>query len=252
MNDPSLVDHFIEKGVMLRRLMGLPEWAVFISQQIEPIIKSLKESYPWDLLELHNPWSRAGTRVDSWGFLDICQANEILNVLSSLIGPDIILFDSVILPNVILGDNNTTDLHDDAVFFPVDPLTGVVIRILIETKSDQKLQFRYRPIPGSCKNSDGHDQLLDITGEQVVIHHPAVRYRYECNQSSTYPLEYVIRYLPSISLYIRDPAHPTQRVLMENYPLVNYTRKPLWLVCGVDRAANDFVTGFQPSAGQWT
>ncbi len=79
-----------------------------------------------------------------------------------------------------------------------------------------------------------------------------MRYWYELNQSSIYPLEYVIRYFPATSSYIRDPVHPTQRILMENYPLVNYTRKPIWLVCGVDRAANDFVTGFKPLAGQWT
>ena len=252
MNDPSSIDHFIEKGVTLRRLIGLREWAVFISQQIEPIIKSLKINHPWDLLELHNPWSRAGIRVDSWGFLDICQTDEILNVVSSLIGPDIILFDSLILPNVIIDGKNKSDLLDDAVFFPVDPLAGVVIRIPIETKPDQNLQFRYQPITGSRKSSDGLEQLLDVIGEHAIIHHPGVRYRYEFNQSSIYPLEYVIRYFPATSSYIRDPAHPTQRNLMENYPLVNFIRKPLWLVCGIDKAENDFVTGFQSLAGQWT
>ncbi|MBO9711677.1 hypothetical protein [Sphingomonas sp.] len=61
----------------------------------------------------------------------------------------------------------------------------------------------------------------------------------------------LIRYLPAASRFVRDPGHPAHIAQMEAEPLVDRTRRPLWLVRGRDRAANDFVTGFALAAPCW-
>jgi hypothetical protein len=65
-------------------------------------------------------------------------------------------------------------------------------------------------------------------------------------------VDYVIRYLPSTARYNRDPTYPPNRRAAERAPLINFTRRPIWLVRGVDRADNDFVTGFASTIGQWS
>src|ERR1700680_3981736 len=49
---------------------------------------------PWHYWELHNPWSRAGTVYDSWGFLELCQAPALLDPGTALVGPVIGFFGS--------------------------------------------------------------------------------------------------------------------------------------------------------------
>ncbi len=65
-------------------------------------------------------------------------------------------------------------------------------------------------------------------------------------------VDYVIRYLPATARYNRDPTFPPNRRAAERAPLINFTRRPIWLVRGVDRADNDFVTGFASTIGQWS
>jgi hypothetical protein len=62
---------------------------------------------------------------------------------------------------------------------------------------------------------------------------------------------YVLRYMPGTSHFNRDPLFEANRYAAEHRPLVNYTKRPLWLVRGEDRGANDFVTGFSVRVGQW-
>lgn len=65
-------------------------------------------------------------------------------------------------------------------------------------------------------------------------------------------VDYVIRYVPATAHYNRDPTFLPNRRAAERAPLINFTRRPIWLVRGVDRAGNDFVTGFASTVGQWS
>jgi len=65
-------------------------------------------------------------------------------------------------------------------------------------------------------------------------------------------IDYVIRYMPATARYNRDPTYGPNRRAAERAPLVNFTRRPVWLVRGADRAGNDFVTGFASTVGQWS
>jgi len=65
-------------------------------------------------------------------------------------------------------------------------------------------------------------------------------------------VDYVVRYMPATARYNRDPTFGPNRCAADRAPLINFTRRPIWLVRGVDRANNDFITGFASTVGQWS
>jgi hypothetical protein len=87
---------------------------------------------------------------------------------------------------------------------------------------------------------------------RIVVHPVDLRYRYCGVTPQDGPFEYVIRYFPATSKYLRDQCSNFYRKLNVLVPLQNYADRPLWLVRGADRADNDFVTGFRQKAGHWT
>lgn len=91
---------------------------------------------PWHYSELHNPWSRAAEIHDAWGFLDLCQMPEIIALVTPLIGPDIILYDSQLAPDPWPAPPQEDTPDDawqcDAERCPVAPLAGAVVRIAFD------------------------------------------------------------------------------------------------------------------------
>ena len=69
----------------------------FLEMQRERLLAQIP-SRPWYFWECHNPWSRAARIVDSWGLLDLCQDTAILDMVTAIAGPDIILYDSQFSP----------------------------------------------------------------------------------------------------------------------------------------------------------
>lgn len=113
----------------------------------------------------------------------------------------------------------------------------------------------------------GPDIILwdsEFVGGPAAVHHdpalwpldppPGITLRAAVADGATVAggVDYVIRYMPATARYNRDPTFPPNRRAAERAPLINFTRRPIWLVGGVDRAGNDFVTGFASTIGQWS
>ena len=185
-------------------------------------------------------WGRAGTAYDSWGFLDLCQSPLVLDLVTSLMGPDIVLFDSEWLPNP------WRSFESDAHRFAVDPIQGLTVLLCVGTEQNTATYLEFWN-----DASHGPVSLQLEPGELLAVdcHLP---YDVRSVSKAPDPTLYAVRYFPATSRYIRDPAAAVQRALTERYPLLNHARLPLWLVHGEDRADNDFVTGFNVRAGYWT
>jgi hypothetical protein len=224
---------------------GLPEPKLeFLRQQAAKVRAAGGAVRPWHYWELHNPWSRAGTVYDSWGFLELCQAPALLDPVTELIGPDIVLFDSGWLPDPSSTwgagtDAADPDLSSDAVRFPVEPLGGATVLVAFAKETHTGLSV-----------DSGSIQLPFGSGVVCALE-ARVAYRVCGLDEAGLPSVYVVRYFPGTARYLRDPALAVHRDLTERYPLLNYARLPLWLVRGEDRAENDFVTGFSVRAAYW-
>jgi hypothetical protein len=224
---------------------GLPEATLeFLRQQAAKFRAAGGAVRPWHYWELHNPWSRAGTVYDSWGFLELCQAPALLDPVTELIGPDIVLFDSGWLPDPSLTrgagpDTAYPELSSDAPRFPVEPLGGAMVLVAFANETH-----------GGLSVDLGSTQLPFGSGVVCALE-ARVPYRVCGLAESGLPSVYVARYFPGTARYLRDPTLAVHRDLTERYPLLNYARLPLWLVRGEDRAENDFVTGFSVRAAYW-
>ncbi len=195
---------------------------------------------PWLYWELHNPWSRAAALIDSWALLDICQSPVICDLLAPLIGDDIVLFDSQIVPNPLLPPTEIAGWTPERRYFPLDGDGGITVRIPFGREPRRRFEYRAETVT-----------RLDVAADQIVVHDAAIRHR-SVGEGRCPPQEYVIRYFPATRRYSRDPSHPRHVALTDRYPWVNYVTMALWQVRGEDRAGNDFATGFRPRAGRWT
>jgi hypothetical protein len=163
---------------------------------------------------LHNPFGYHAGLSCAWALLDLAQNTELLDAVEGVLGPDLVLWDSELYPAA------DTFGADEAAEWPVDPLAGTLLIIALD--------------PATAV-------LVDIRRLSV------------CRSALPLPPGplYVLRYMPATSHFNRDPLFGANRHAAERRPLVNYTKRPLWLVRGEDRGGNDFVTGFSVRIGQW-
>jgi len=247
----ELIEAFKRRGAVRSSLPDADGWTEFLDRQVASLYRAGAPVRPWHLWELHNPWSRAATRVDSWRFLDLCQSAELLALVRALLGPDLILFDSQLLPAGTGTGKPGTGLCDESIHYPVRPLAGLSVRIAFREPPGEARRFMLEAgNDGDRGEADGErPATLPVRRGSIICHRADVRYMHG---SAAQPFEYVIRYFPATSAYVRDAGDPVQQVLMEHYPLVNYARMPLWLVSGKDHASNDFATGFNVKTGRWT
>lgn len=191
----------------------VPEQAL---QPVREFAKALRDATPHqDMLSgVHNPFGYHACVERAWSFLDIAECGELLNYVEDALGPDIILWDSELyfhLSALWLGE---------AAIWPVHPLAGVIAAVAI---------------------GSGDVLLLDVV--RLEDRHEVLR---RCDG-----MYYGIRYMPATSRFDRDPCAQANRRAAEVRPLVNYAKRPLWLVRGEDRRGNDFASGFSLPAARW-
>ena len=237
-------DDYRTKGAVTVPATPVMDYFPFLQEQLAVIYQSGEKMRPWLLWELHNPWSRSACSVDSWKFLDLCQSEKLLQLITPFIGENIILFDSQFSPDLYDTGKSEISWKNDRLRCPVNPLHGLVVRIPFSDPVNENVKFIY-------KADQSGEQVIEVKFGHLICHNINLAYRIQGIENLTQPVEYVIRYFPATSRYLRDPATKLHRELTERYPLLNYAQMPLWLVQGEDRANNDFVTGFQPKAGRW-
>lgn len=250
-DDNNTLHACFERDSFLRLM---PECAAtsmeFLRTQLEVLGEIIAKPRPWHYAELHNPWSRAAAVYDSWGFLDLASGPEILNAVSAVLGPDIILYDSQWFPDP-WQHGAQEDWIADAHRLPVEPCSGVTALLSIVDWHDRG--WRLECVPRSHEALGGAAPVRDISphARELLICDARLSYRTSDTSQPSQPLGYAMRYFPASSRYLREADCSVHRQLTERYPLLNYAKMPLWLVRGVDRANNDFVTGFRPRAPRW-
>ncbi len=235
-----MAERFADDGCVVVGIAEAADWSAVLERQRLALMASGAANRPWLFWELHNPWSRAAAYVDSWQLLDICHDPALVGALAALAGDDIVLFDSQIIPNPALSEFDQSTWRNDRVFFPLNADGGIVVRLPFGFPGARMFEHR-RDETRASQYSDG----------QILIHSADIDYRSSAvNGSGNF--EYVIRFFPADLRFLRDPQHAKHVALTDRYPWINYTRLPLWLVSGQDRAGNDFVTGFHTRTGRWT
>ena len=233
--------------------------------EVDTLIERNPGVRPEQLSGAHNPWGQSARLMGTQTFLDFCQFPEILDLVEQIIGPDIVLWGSMLFCKPA-GVGRSVPWHQDGQYWPLDPLATVTVRLAIEDSIPENGCMRY--IPGSHKSkklehhefSMGTDAVLGqrlaeideslakddiLLAGQISIHDVYLIHGSNENRSHLRRSDYAIRYMPASTRYVRDPAFPANAMASKE---MNYTERPLWLLRGQDRAGNDYSTGHGPGS----
>lgn len=264
---PEEIARFHEDGLVVPDYRVPDDILDDMRQAVDRLIADHPDVRPEQLSGPHNPWGQSAGLVGNERFLDFCRFDEILDMVEQLIGPDIILWGSMLFAKPE-GTGLAVPWHQDGQYWPISPLSTVTVRLAIDGSYPENGCMRI--VPGSHKrreilehsvqkrddyaikqeivgldDSNAKDVVLDPG--QISIHDVYTVHGSNPNTSGRRRADYAIRYMPATSLYDRRPDHPATVYANEISPTMNYPMRPIWLVRGQDRAGNDFETGHGPS-----
>jgi hypothetical protein len=197
----------------------------------------------------------------SAAFLELARDAEIVDLVSGVIGEDVILWGCHVFckPPV---DGYETPWHQDGHYWPIRPLATCTVWVALEPSTRENGCLRV--VPGSqaprALHAHLHEDRNDLTLNQrmaagsfdeaqavdvelepgeMSLHDVYMIHGARPNTSERRRTGVALRYMPSTSLFDRNlrPSHGQTGVP------VNFARRPLWLLKGQDRAGNDFRIG---------
>ncbi len=195
--------------------------------------------------------------------LDCARQPEIVDMVEQLLGPDLIVWGSQIFSKQA-ADGLAIPWHQDGQYWPVRPMATVTVWIAIDASDSDNGCMRV--VPGSHRrgllahhaSEDGDlalNQALAETVEetdavdvelergQVSLHDAMLVHGSNANRSRRRRCGYAIRYMPATSLFDRSITP----VRIAHNQVIDFSRRPIWLVRGVDHAGNDFAVGHEPA-----
>ncbi len=238
-----------------------------MASAVDQLINDHPNLRPEELSGPHNPSGQSAKLMGNVNFLEFCQFPEILDMVEQLIGPNLILWGSMLFAKPP-KDGMAVPWHQDGKYWPIEPLATVTVRVAFDGSDVENGCMRY--IPGSHKSQqlERHDvapredfaikqEMTDIDESsardvilepgQISLHDVYTVHGSNHNRSGKRRADYAIRYMPASSLYDRRPDHPATVYANKMSPNMNYPSRPLWLVRGSDQTKNDFEIGHGPS-----
>ena len=195
-------------------------------------------------------------------FLHLAQDPQIIELVSQVIGDDIILWGCHVFCKPA-AEGYETPWHQDGHYWPIRPLATCTVWVALEDSRVSNGCLRVIPRSHLARQSHEHlheerqdltlnqrlaphtfDQSLAVDLElragQMSLHDVYMIHGAQPNRSPQRRTGVALRYMPSTSLFDRS----LRPVDGQSGVPVNFAQRPLWLVRGVDRhGGNDFVTG---------
>ena len=209
----------------------------------------------------HVPWNdSAEARELAETFLDLARRPEILDLVESITGRDIVFWTAALFckPG---GDGRQVPWHQDGVYWPLTPMETVTVWLALDDATVENGCMRY--IPGSHRQgfldhveSDRDGLVLnasiasseldlstarcvELQAGQVSLHEPHLIHGSAVNTSPHRRAGLTLRYMPSTTLYDRSRSMGSG----SNTAPLEFANRPIWLVRGVDHAGNDYRVG---------
>ena len=186
-------------------------------------------------------------------FLDLARDPEIVELVSGVLGEDIILWGAHVFCKPA-GHGFETPWHQDGHYWPIRPLATCTVWVALEISDVGNGCLRV--IPGSHTAQQLHDHLhedrtdltlnqrlapgtfdehtavdIELQPGQMSLHDVYMIHGANANRSDRRRTGVALRYMPSTSLFDRQ----LRPVDGQSGVPVNFANRPLWLVRGVDR-----------------
>jgi hypothetical protein len=194
-------------------------------------------------------------------FLDLARDPDIVELVSGVIGDDVILWGAHVFCKPA-GEGYATPWHQDGHYWPIRPLATCTVWVALdpstrangclrvipgshrervlyahlhEDRDDLTLQQRL--VDGTFDEADAVD--IELQPGQMSLHDVYMIHGAAANTSGQRRTGIALRYMPATSLFDRR----LKPVDGQTGLAVNFAQRPLWLLKGVDRAGNDFSVG---------
>jgi len=195
-------------------------------------------------------------------FLDLAHDNDLLDLVESVLGPDIVLWGCHVFCKPA-GDGMEVPWHQDGQYWPIRPLANCTVWIAIDDSVRDNGCLRV--IRGSHQKGtifehrrDSRERLtltetvdasyirqsevvdVELEAGQMSMHDVYMIHGSNPNNSTRRRAGLAIRYMPASSVFERSVMQPGDDAGFQ----VDFSNRPLWLVRGKDVSTrNDFNVG---------
>jgi Phytanoyl-CoA dioxygenase (PhyH) len=255
------IETYRRDGLVVPRFCLDPCTLVRLRGGLDELIRRNPGVRPEQLISVHVAKGGGERVVGSEIFLDVARDPRILDRVADLIGDDLILWGCHLFCKPP-GDGMAIPWHQDGRYWPIRPLATCTVWVALDWSVPENGCMRF--IPGSHsgkvyahRRDSRPDLALDLVLEEGEVDRGAARdVVLEPGQMSLHDVYLVhgsapnrsprrraglaLRYMPATSLFDRGigGTSTTSRGLV-----VDFSKRPLWLVRGEDRAGNDFSIG---------
>ncbi len=193
-------------------------------------------------------------------FLDLAHRPEILDLIESVIGPDIVFWTAALFckPGAL---GKPIPWHQDGIYWPLKPMASVTVWIALDpARADNGcltvipgshlqgfLDHETSEKDGMVLNTEiaenridlGKARYVELEPGEVSLHDAFIVHGSAANTSGRRRAGLTLRYMPATTLYDRKQSMATG----SNTVSLEFAKRPIWLVRGQDRAGNDYTVG---------
>lgn len=255
---------FEKEGYVVPRFRLSSERVCLLQNTLDRLITDNPHVRPEQLISAHvqtpddsaNAEGVRGSRV----FLDLAHDSDLLDLVESVIGRDIILWGCAVFCKPA-SDGMEVPMHQDGHYWPIRPLATCTVWVAIEDSDrengclrvvprshKQKKLYPHRTETGHVALSERIDPKaypctdavdIELKAGQLSLHDVYMIHGSNPNLSTRRRTGVALRYMPASSYWDRGKISPDASDLV-----VNYASRPLWLVRGRDISErNDFTRG---------
>jgi hypothetical protein len=231
-------------------------------ESLDRLLHDNADIAPETLVCPHIPYGGSHDAKAAQAWLDYARNPAILNLVSQLIGPDIILWGSQVFckpPHT----GKAIPWHQDGQYWPIRPIATCSVWMALDDATPENGCMRY--IPGSHAGgsiyrhriNDSRDVVLNqevepsqfdestarddvLKAGQFSLHDVYLIHGSNANRSPRRRAGFVIRYMPATSVFERGAGDEHR----QSGVTFSMSKRPIWLVRGKDASGrNDFQVG---------
>jgi ectoine hydroxylase-related dioxygenase (phytanoyl-CoA dioxygenase family) len=254
------IAHYRREGWVVPRYRLPPARVAAMVQALEQLLRDNPGVRPEKLVSAHIAGDNGEGVRGSRAFLELALDPEIVELVSGVLGDDVILWGCHVFCKPAV-EGYETPWHQDGHYWPIRPLANCTAWVALEPSTRENGCLRVIPRSHAERrlHEHLHEERTDLTLNQrmaEVDESAAVDIELEPGQMSLHDVYMIhgarpntsgqrrtgaaLRYMPSTSVFERE-LRPVEG--KSGVP-VDFARRPLWLVRGVDRSGrNDFTAG---------
>ena len=265
----SEITHYRSEGWVIPRFSLQEGRVAQLRAALERLLRDNPGVRPEKLVSAHIEGDNGEGVRGSREFLELAQDHHIVELVSGVIGDDVILWGCHVFCKPA-GAGYETPWHQDGHYWPIRPLANCTVWVALEASTAENGCLRV--IPRSHRDRMLHEHLheqrndltlnqrlaagsfdeanavdLELQPGQMSLHDVYMIHGAKANTSNKRRTGVALRYMPSTSVFERElrPADGKTGLAL------NFAQRPLWLLQGVDRSGrNDFEVGHRrPGAG---